>query len=137
LKRALDERVRLIGTASSDLVKPFQEPAVQRRLFMIPLSEPSPLETVEILMGLKPTLERHHGIEISDAAIQFCVTQSASLPGKFPAKAIDLLDLACAQLALQGGHTVALDDVLGAANTYETRFVCQEKKDDNAGLFSE
>jgi len=44
--------------------------ALARRFQKIDVAEPSVAETVEILMGLKPKFEEHHGVEYADEALR-------------------------------------------------------------------
>ena len=44
--------------------------ALARRFQKIDVVEPSVAETVEILMGLKPRFEEHHGVTYADDALQ-------------------------------------------------------------------
>lgn len=68
--------------------------ALARRFQKIDVPEPSVAETVEILKGLKPGLEKHHNVRYSAAAIE----QAAELAARhindryLPDKAIDVLD---------------------------------------------
>lgn len=61
-------------------------------------------ETVEILKGLRKAYEKHHGVVITDEAVQAAVTLSERyINDRFlPDKAIDLLDEAAARKQLQG-----------------------------------
>ncbi len=68
--------------------------ALARRFQKIDVPEPSVAETIEILKGLKPSLEEHHNVRYSNAAIE----QAAELAHRhindrfLPDKAIDVLD---------------------------------------------
>jgi ATP-dependent Clp protease ATP-binding subunit ClpA len=68
--------------------------ALSRRFQKIDIEEPTVQETVDILTGLKPRYEEHHGIRYSGAAIQ----ATARLADRYindrylPDKAIDILD---------------------------------------------
>jgi ATP-dependent Clp protease ATP-binding subunit ClpA len=135
LRRALDEKIRLIGTSCTELIRIYQNPLIQRRIFIIPLAEPSLSFTVDILDGIKSILEKHHRINISTASIQCCVAQCTSWPGNFPAKAIDLLDLACSQLALKRGRNLSPDDIIEAAQAH--RSCIQRAGTDDAVSFSD
>ncbi len=70
------------------------------------MDEPSPSQTVDILQGLRPGLEQHHGIKIGDEAIEAAVRLSQRyLSGYYmPDKALDLLDEAAAHASLGGGN---------------------------------
>ncbi len=76
-----------------------KDAALERRFQKIEVEEPTPEETLEILRGLRPRMEEHHGITITDGAISAAVEWSVRyLPDfRLPDKAIDLLDTACAQ----------------------------------------
>lgn len=71
-----------------------KEKALDRRFQKIDVSEPSPSETVDILKGLKKSLEKHHGVKYTAAALQGAVDLSVKyIPDRFlPDKAIDILD---------------------------------------------
>ncbi|GAA9754412.1 hypothetical protein VN0234_08440 [Helicobacter pylori] len=77
--------------------------ALQRRFQPILLNEPSINEALQILRGLKETLETHHNITINDSAL----IASAKLSSRYitdrflPDKAIDLIDEGAAQLKMQ------------------------------------
>ncbi|HVU32631.1 MAG TPA: AAA family ATPase [Opitutaceae bacterium] len=78
------------------------DPALERRFQPVDVPEPTPQQTLEILRGLRGRYESHHGIEIGDDALAAAVDQSVgAMPGRrFPDKAVDLLDEACARLRL-------------------------------------
>ncbi len=71
-----------------------KDPALERRFRPVRVEEPDREATLEILHGLKPGLERHHRIRISEEAVTEAVRLSVRyLPDQFlPDKAIDLLD---------------------------------------------
>ncbi len=71
-----------------------KDSALSRRFQKIDVSEPSVAETIEILKGLKPRFEAHHGIKYSAAAITSAVELSARhiADRHLPDKAIDVID---------------------------------------------
>ena len=71
-----------------------KDPALERRFRPVTVEEPDKQATMEILRGLKPGLERHHHIRISEEALRESVRLSVRyLPDLYlPDKAIDLLD---------------------------------------------
>jgi ATP-dependent Clp protease ATP-binding subunit ClpA len=77
--------------------------ALARRFQKIDVSEPSVQETVEILRGLKPRFEEHHGIKYSDDALSAAAELSARHINDrhMPDKAIDVVDEAGARLRLK------------------------------------
>ncbi len=77
--------------------------ALARRFQKIDVVEPSIQETFEILKGLKPRYEEHHGIKYQDEALR----SAAELAARYindrhlPDKAIDVVDEAGANLRLK------------------------------------
>jgi len=80
-----------------------KDPALERRFRPVTVEEPSKEATMAILRGLKPGLERHHHIRISEDAIKEAVRLSVRyLPDLFlPDKAIDLLDEGAAHARME------------------------------------
>jgi len=80
-----------------------KDPALERRFRPVTVEEPDREATLEILSGLKPGLERHHSIRISEEALQEAVRLSVRyLPDLYlPDKAIDLLDEGAAHARLE------------------------------------
>lgn len=78
--------------------------ALNRRFQRIDVKEPSIDEAVQILHGLRKSLEKHHGVEFSDESLQASVELSAKyLHSKLlPDKAIDVVDEAGAHARLKG-----------------------------------
>ncbi len=71
-----------------------KDPALDRRFRPVMVEEPDKAAAMAILRGLKPGLERHHHIRISEDALKEAVRLSVRyLPDLYlPDKAIDLLD---------------------------------------------
>lgn len=88
--------LRLIGATTLDEYRKYIEKdnALERRLQIIKVDEPSKKQTVQILTGLKSNYEKHHGVEITAAAIKQAVELSDRYIGdrRLPDKAIDLID---------------------------------------------
>ncbi|MFU1682576.1 ATP-dependent Clp protease ATP-binding subunit ClpA [Phaeobacter piscinae] len=72
--------------------------ALSRRFQKIDVNEPSVEDSIEILKGLKPYFEDHHGIRFTSDAIKSAVELSARYINdrKLPDKAIDVIDEASA-----------------------------------------
>ncbi|RNF83356.1 ATP-dependent Clp protease ATP-binding subunit ClpA [Montanilutibacter psychrotolerans] len=88
--------------------------ALARRFQKIDIVEPTVGETVEILHGLKPRYEAHHGVTYADDALQAAVDLSVKHIGDrlLPDKAIDVIDEAGArQRLLPEGMRKAMIDV--------------------------
>ncbi len=96
--------IRVIGATTVDEYRKYieKDPALERRFQPIYVDEPSEEETLEILKGLRPKLEQHHKVKISDEAIEAAVklTKRFVTFRKLPDKAIDALDQASARKKL-------------------------------------
>ena len=71
-----------------------KDSALSRRFQKVDVVEPSVLETVEILKGLKTRFEEHHGIAYAPEALQAAAELSAKYINdrQLPDKAIDVID---------------------------------------------
>ena len=80
-----------------------KDPALERRFRPVTVEEPDKEATMAILRGLRPGLERHHHLRISDEAIKDAVELSVRyLPDLYlPDKAIDLLDEGAAHARME------------------------------------
>ncbi len=112
--------IQLIGATTLEEYRKFieKDAALERRFRPVQVREPTPEETREILEGLRPGLEAHHRLPISDGAIEAAVRLSCRyLTDKFlPDKAVDLLDegAACAKMAQLARHSGAAAEALEA-----------------------
>ena len=79
-----------------------KDAALTRRFQVVKVDEPSEDIAIQILRGLAPTLEKHHGVIITDAAVGTAVRLSMRfLAGRqLPDKAVALLDTCCARVAM-------------------------------------
>ena len=77
--------------------------ALERRFQKVIVKEPTVIDTITILRGLKERFEVHHGVSIKDRALVAAVTLSNRyITDRFlPDKAIDLIDEACATIKVQ------------------------------------
>ena len=80
-----------------------KDPALERRFRPVTVEEPDKEATMEILRGLKPGLERHHHMRITEEAMREAVRLSVRyLPDLYlPDKAIDLLDEGAAHARME------------------------------------
>ena len=80
-----------------------KDAALARRFQPVFVSEPTVVDTISILRGLKEKYELHHGVRITDAAIVAAATLSQRyIADRFlPDKAIDLVDEAASRLRMQ------------------------------------
>ena len=81
-----------------------KDAALERRFQPVRVEEPDRDQTLGILRSLRPSLERHHRVRLSDEALESAVALSVRyLPERFlPDKAIDLLDEAAAAVHIEG-----------------------------------
>jgi ATP-dependent Clp protease ATP-binding subunit ClpA len=97
--------VRCIGSTTYQEYRGIFEKdhALARRFQKIDVVEPSVAETVEILFGLKPRFEEHHGITYADDAIRAAAELAARHINErhLPDKAIDVVDEAGARQRLK------------------------------------
>jgi ATP-dependent Clp protease ATP-binding subunit ClpA len=77
--------------------------ALARRFQKIDVVEPSVAETIDILFGLKPRFEEHHGITYADEALRAAAELAARHINErhLPDKAIDVVDEAGARARLK------------------------------------
>ncbi len=96
--------LRCIGATTLEEYRRFVEsdPALERRFERVLVEEPDRDETLEILRGLRPGLERHHGVSLPDETLATAVdlTVRFETDRKLPDKAIDLVDKAAARTRL-------------------------------------
>lgn len=105
LKPALarGELKTIAATTWSEYKKYFEkDAALSRRFQLVKVSEPTASEATIILRGLSAVYEKSHGVLIDDEALQAAATLSERyLSGRqLPDKAIDVLDTACARVAI-------------------------------------
>ncbi len=96
--------LQLIGATTLDEYRKYieKDPALERRFQPVHVEEPSQEDAVEILRGLRPVYEKHHGVRITDEALEAAVKLSVRyINDRFlPDKAIDLIDEAAARRQL-------------------------------------
>jgi type VI secretion system protein VasG len=79
-----------------------KDAALSRRFQLVKVGEPSASEATVILRGLRSIYEQAHGVLIDEEALQAAAQLSARyISGRqLPDKAIDVLDTACARVAI-------------------------------------
>jgi len=94
--------------------------ALERRFQPVTIVEPTVAETENILRGLRSVYAQHHGVTISDDAIEAAAALSARyIVDRFlPDKAIDLMDEASSSVALAGSFTVDAVDVAAVVSRW-------------------
>ena len=85
-----------------------RDAALARRFSPIHVAEPTPEDAIEILRGIAPRYEVHHGITYEPSAVESAVELSVRYMSEqtLPDKAIGLLDLAGARTRRRGGAVV-------------------------------
>ena len=104
--------LQMLGATTLEEYRKFieKDPALDRRFRPVMVEQPDKEATLAILHGLKPGLERHHHIRISEEAVQEAVRLSVRyLPDLYlPDKAIDLLD--------EGASHARMEELYAAGN---------------------
>lgn len=98
-----DGTLSVIGATTDDEFKLHiqKDKALTRRFQMVKIEEPSKVETLRILeQGIKPVLEKYHGVKFSTAVLERAVDLSGQYLTQqfFPDKAISLIDSVGAKL---------------------------------------
>lgn len=106
LKPALARgKLRTVGATTTKEYQKYieKDAALERRFQPVMVSEPSTEDTIAILRGIKEKYELHHGVKITDEAIQAAVKLSQRyISDRFlPDKAVDLIDEAASALRMQ------------------------------------
>ena len=105
LKPALARgEMQIIGATTISEYRKYieKDAALERRFQTVMVSEPTQEESIEILKGIRDKYEAHHGIKITDEAIEAAVKLSSRyITDRFlPDKAIDLMDEAASHSKL-------------------------------------
>ncbi len=106
LKPALSRgEIQVIGATTLDEYRKYieKDSALERRFQSVIIDEPSIDETIEIIRGLKPKYEEHHGLIISDESVVAATKLSSKyITDRFlPDKAIDVIDEASSKVRLK------------------------------------
>ncbi|MCI9546687.1 MAG: ATP-dependent Clp protease ATP-binding subunit [Lachnospiraceae bacterium] len=116
--------IQLIGATTIEEYRKYieKDAALERRFQPVMVDEPDEKATIEILRGLRPYYEEHHGVTISDEAIEAAVKMSVRyINDRFlPDKALDLIDEASSkvQLSIFQAPKAALDAEAQAQQLY-------------------
>ncbi|MEL0637847.1 ATP-dependent chaperone ClpB [Marinomonas sp. TI.3.20] len=80
-----------------------KDAALERRFQKVLVEEPTVLDSIAILRGLKERYEVHHGVDITDAAIIAAakLSQRYITDRQLPDKAIDLIDEAASRIRME------------------------------------
>ena len=128
-----------IGATTLDEYRKYieKDAALERRFQPVLVDEPTVLDTISILRGLKDRYEVYHGVRIHDNALVAAATLSNRyISDRFlPDKAIDLVDEACAQIRTEIDSMPAeLDDVRRKIMQLEIEEMALKKETDQLSL---
>ncbi len=97
--------IQMIGATTISEYRKYieKDAALERRFQPISVEEPTEEEAVRILTGIAHKYEEHHGVTISEEAIQAAVTLSSRYINdrNLPDKAIDLMDEAASAVRIE------------------------------------
>ncbi len=129
--------LRTIGATTYSEYKKYieKDPALERRFQPIQIDEPSIETTVTMLRGAKEKYESYHGVRVLDSAVMSAaVLSDRYISGRqLPDKAVDLMDTACARVAIgQSSKPAMLDDLDRKLINLETAISALERDADQA-----
>jgi ATP-dependent Clp protease ATP-binding subunit ClpC len=100
--------LRIIGATTLNEYKEYigEDEALARRFRLVKVDEPTIGETREILLGLRPRLERNYSVQISDEAINTALEMAPKYIRNLhlPDKAIGWLDTAAVKVEINEPH---------------------------------
>ena len=100
-----------------------KDSALERRFQPVKVEEPSLLDTIEVIKGIRVYYEKHHFVRVSDPIVTSIVKLSERyITDRFlPDKAIDLLDESCACCNLRHPEITELMETQRTVADLETR----------------
>jgi ATP-dependent Clp protease ATP-binding subunit ClpB len=97
--------LRMVGATTLDEYRTSieKDAALERRFQQVFVGEPSVVDTIAILRGLKERYEVHHGVRITDSAlVAAAMLSDRYITARFlPDKAIDLIDESASKLRIE------------------------------------
>jgi ATP-dependent Clp protease ATP-binding subunit ClpB len=129
--------LRLIGATTLDEYRQYieKDAALERRFQQVFVGEPSVVDTIAILRGLKERYEAHHKVAIADTAL----VAAAALSNRYitgrqlPDKAIDLVDEAASRLKMEiDSSPVELDQLKRSIDRMKLEELALRKEKDAA-----
>jgi type VI secretion system protein VasG len=129
--------LRTIGATTYSEYKKYieKDPALERRFQPIQVDEPSIEITATMLRGAKEKYESYHGVRVLDSAVMSAAMLSDRyISGRqLPDKAVDLMDTACARVAIgQSAKPAMLDDLDRSLLNLDTAISALERDSDQA-----
>ena len=124
-----------IGATTLDEYRKYieKDAALERRFQPVLVEEPTVLDTISILRGLKERFEVYHGVKILDNALVAAATLSHRyITDRFlPDKAIDLVDEACALIKTElDSMPTELDEISRKVTQMEIEVAALKKETD-------
>ncbi|TML61572.1 MAG: ATP-dependent chaperone ClpB [Actinobacteria bacterium] len=125
--------LRCIGATTLDEYRKHVEKdaALERRFQPVFVGQPSVVDTIAILRGLKERYEAHHGVRIRDAAlVAAAVLSDRYIADRFlPDKAIDLVDESASRLRMEiDSSPVELDEAERRVRQLEIELAAMAKE---------
>ena len=129
--------LRLIGATTLDEYRQYieKDSALERRFQQVYVGEPSVVDTIAILRGLKERYEAHHKVAIADGALVAAATLSNRyITGRqLPDKAIDLIDEAASRLRMEiDSAPVEIDELKRSVDRLKLEELALQKEKDAA-----
>jgi ATP-dependent Clp protease ATP-binding subunit ClpA len=104
--------LRIIGATTMTEYKEYiaEDEALARRFRLVKVDEPTLIETREILLGLRPRLEKNYSVTISDDAINTALEMAPKYIRNLhlPDKAIGWLDTAAVKVEINEPHALVV-----------------------------
>ncbi len=136
--------LQVIGATTIEEYRKYIEKdgALERRFTPVQVDEPKQEDAITILKGLRSKYEQHHGLVITDEAIEAAVKLSTRyITDRFlPDKAIDLIDEAAARARLTADDSAEISDLRSELATLEEKLRMHQARGEYAtanGLFKE
>ena len=129
--------LRLIGATTLDEYRERieKDPALERRFQQVYVGEPSVVDTIAILRGLKERYEAHPKVAIADSALVAAATLSNRyITGRqLPDKAIDLIDEAASRLRMEiDSAPIEIDELRRQVDRLKLEELALKKEKDQA-----
>jgi len=127
--------LRVLGTTTPDGLRKLQEkePMLARSFTEIAVEEPSVAEAIEIVRGVAPSIEQHHGVPIQDRAVVASVELAKRYlqDRRLPDAALDLLDESAASKRVEtDGMPLELDQLMRRLDSLEVQLASLSDEDE-------
>jgi len=101
--------MQMVGATTNDEYEKYikTDSSLERRFQPVEVSEPTEVETIQILKGVKDKYREYHKVEFTDAALEVAAKLSQKLikERKLPDKAIDAVDEAASMVKVSHIHS--------------------------------